>query len=197
MQIRLEDAVPFPGKDVRYLNDQLIRFQLGCPRQPSAYQRFFLGEYSSADEVFPEAPNREAVEHNLASLAKELDAVLALTRERSLREGCAVMSRHDLLSFNRDHFCRPTYLYTNGQAIVSLVQRNPSRFEVVYHPSLQNFNNFDSLSGGLHGDLISAAHVLIASNHEGAEQVAKKRLSIVKIWTLRLRKGVEVDELVL
>ena len=196
MQIRLEDAVPFPTKDVRYLNDQLIRFQLECPRQPSAYQRFFMGECSSADEVFPEAPNREAVEYNLGSLAKQLDAALALMRERPYREGCAVMSRQGLLSFNLDHFCRPTYLYTNGQAIVSLVQRNPARFEVVYHPSLPHFNEFDSEYGGLPG-LISAEHVLIARSFEGAEQIAKKRLSIVKTWTLRLRKGVELDELVL
>jgi hypothetical protein len=125
----LEDAVPFPAKDVRYLNDQLIRFQLDCACQPSAYQWFFMGEYSSADEVFPEAPNRKAVEHNLTSLAKELDALLGLTRERPFRKGCAVMSRRDLLSLNLDHFCRPTYLDTNGKAVVSLVQRNPARFE--------------------------------------------------------------------
>jgi hypothetical protein len=197
LQVRLKDAVPFPTKDVLYLNDQLIRFQLGCPRQPSKYQRFFMGEYSSPDEVFPEAPNRKAVEHNLASLAKTLDAALALTREWPFDEGGCVMSRQDLLSFNIDHFCRPTYLYTNGQAIVSLVQRNPARFEVVYHPSLRYFNEFDSEFGGLLGDLISAEHVAFASSYGDAEQVAQERLSTVKTWKLRLRKGVELDELVL
>lgn len=193
MQIRLEEAVPFPAKDVLYLNDQLIRFRLECPRLPSAYQRFFMGEFSSADEVLPEAPNREAVEYNLASLAKALDAALALTRDRPFGEGCAVMSRQDLLSLNLDHFCRPTCLYTNGQAIVSLVQRNPARFEVVYHPSLWHFNGFGSHCGGL----ISAEHVRIASSYEDAERIAQKRLSKVKTWTLRLRKGVELDVLVL
>jgi hypothetical protein len=73
------------------------------------------------------------------------------------------------------------------------VQRNPARFELVYHPWLRDFNEF----GGLQGDLISAEHVLVASSFHGAEQVAKKRLSVVKTWTLRLRKGVELDELVL
>ena len=50
-------------------------------------------------------------------------------REGHFVEGTAIISRRDLMSFNIDHFCRPTYLYTNGQAIVSLVRRNQDRFE--------------------------------------------------------------------
>jgi hypothetical protein len=175
----LEDAVPFPVRDVLYLNDQLIRFQLESNRAPSPYQRFFMGEYSSADEVFPDDPNREAVEYNLASLAKALDAALA---------GAAGMSRRDVLSLNIDHHCRPTYLYTNGQAVVSVVLRNPARFEAVYHRSLRCFNAFDSS--------FRAQDVLMAANFEDAQRAAVERLAAVETWSLGVRKGVELDEVV-
>ncbi len=194
MQIRLEDAVPFQAENVIYLNDQLIRFQLECPRRPSAYQRFFMGEYFSAHEVFPEAPNRKAIEYNLASLAKTLDASLATLRDVFLDAGGALMSRRDLLSFYIDHFCRPTFLYTNGQAIVSVVQRNPARCEVVYHPSLRYFNEFDSDYGGI-ADPISVENLLFASSLEDAERVARERLGHPETWVLRLRKGAELSEL--
>ena len=44
----------------------------------------------------------------MARLARALDAGLARMRERHLVDGTAIRSRRDLMSFNIDHFCRPT-----------------------------------------------------------------------------------------
>ena len=192
MQIRLEDAIPFQATDVLYLNDQLIRFQLECPRRPAAYQRYFMCEYSSAENVSP-----GTADHNLASLTKKLDVAFALLQDRPFVGDWAITSRKDLLSFYIDHFCRPVYLYTNGQAIVSLVPRNATRFEVVYHPSLHDFNGFDSEFEQLSGVPISTEHVRIANTFEAAEQDAIARLSILKTRVFCLHKGDELDALVL
>ena len=193
MQIRLEDSFEFPASDIRYFNDQLVRFRLESPRKPSTYHRFFLGEYSSADEVFPAAHDRKAVEYNLALFAKMLDAGLASMRERQFVEGTAI-SRRDLMSFNIDHFCRPTYLYTNGQAIVSLVRRNQDRFELAYHPSLPDFRRF---GGDYEFGLIEPDNVQIATTFDDAEQLARERLLTVVTYALRLQAGAELGELVL
>lgn len=195
MQIRLEDSVKFPATDVRYFNDQLVRFRLESPRKPSTYHRFFLGEYSSADKVFPEARNRKAVEYNLASFARALDAGLVRMRERHFVEGTDIISRRDLMSFNIDHFCRPTYLYTNGQAIVSLVTRNQDRFELAYHPSVPAFCRFGN--DYEIDTLIEPDNVQIATSLDDAERAAQERLFTVETYRLRVQRGPEVDELVL
>ena len=195
MQIRLEDSFEFPTRDVRYLNDHLLRFRLERPREPSAYHRFFLGEYSSADELFPEAPNQKAVEYNLASFAKELDAGLVRTRDCHFVEGTAIRSRRDLMAFNVDHYCNPTYLYTNGQAIISLVMRNQDRFELAYHPRLPAFCRFNSDYGV--GILIVPDNVRSATSFDDAERMAQEVLSRVATYTLRVQKGLELGELML
>lgn len=195
LQIRVEDSVEFPASDVQYLNDHLLRFRLVSTRDASTYHRFFLGEYSSADKLFPGAPDRKAVEYNLASLAKALDAGLARMRERPFVEGTAIRSRQDLMTFNVDHFCRPTYLYTNGQANVSLVKRNQDRFELAYHPSLRDFWTFGS--DYEIGILIEPDNVQVARSFEGAERLAQERLFKVATYTLRVQTGTELDQLVL
>ena len=194
MQIRLEDSVEFPAIDVRYFNDQLIRFRLESPRALSDNHRFFLGEISSTDKLFPEASNRKAVEYNLASFAKALDAGLVRMRERQFGEGTAIRSRRDLMAFNIDHFCRPTYLYTNGQAIVSLVRRNQDRFELAYHPSLPTFCRFGK---DYDFGLIEPDNVQIATSFDEAERVAQERVFTVATYTLRVQAGPELGELVL
>jgi hypothetical protein len=196
VQIRLEDAFEVQTKHACYLNDQAIRFQLERPREPSTYQRFFMGEYSSVDDVFPKAPDRKAVESDLVATAKTLDAALARMRGCPFGESGTIASRQDLLSFNIDHFCRPGYLYTNGQDLVSLVQRNKARFEVVYHRSLWDFRQFNS-DYGWSGGLIEPECAVIVGTFEDAERAALERLAQVKTIAIRARKASEVCELLL
>ena len=195
MRIRLEDAIAFPAKDVVFINDQLIRFKLAISRQSSAYQKFLLGEYSSPNQIFPSAPNREGVEYNLASITKELDVGFAGMRDKPLGASGILRSRRDFLLFNIDHFCHPTYVYTNGQAIVSVVRRDDRRFEIVHHRSLSDFNGFDSEYD--QPDFISADKVTIAASFRDAEWDARQKLSTVKTREFRMRKGGELDHLIL
>ncbi len=118
MRIGLDDSDALPAKNIIYLNDQLIRFQFKQARQPSPYQEFFTGIYSSPSQVLPKAPNREAIESNLNSLAHMLEVHCRICEEPFGERG-VIESRLDLLLLQIDHFCRTDYLYTNGQAIVS------------------------------------------------------------------------------
>ena len=195
MQIRLADAVSLPTQAVEYLSDHIIRFQLECWRQPSAYQRFFLDDHSSPDEFLPTAPNRAGVQHNLTALAARLDMALPQMRDRPFGERSAILSRSDFLMLQIDHFCRPTYLYTNGQALVSLVQRRGTTFEVGYHRSLAAFLDFCSESSA-HA-FLEAEDLQIAGSLEDAEKAARARLSTVQTWTLNLRRGIEIEQLVM
>jgi hypothetical protein len=194
VQIKLEDSVGFPTCDVQYLNDQLLRFRLVSPRTPGAYHRFFLGEYSSADQLFPDAPNRKAIDYNLATLAKVLDAGLARMRDRHFVEGAFLTSRRDFLEMNIDHFCRPALLYTNGQAVVSLVRRNQGRFELAYHPSLSAFCRFGS---DYEFGILDANQIKFATTFDDAERSTHERLSHVATYALRVQTESELDELVL
>jgi hypothetical protein len=102
--------------------------------------RFFLRGQLSADGCFLTVQNRKALESNLASLAKKLDAALARVSGHLVFQG--IVSRRDLLIFNMDHFCRPAYVYSNHKAAVSIVPRDQNRFEVAYHRSLSHFREF-------------------------------------------------------
>lgn len=195
MRIRLEDCIDFPASEVTYLNDRLVRFRLASPRKPSEYQQFFLTENASINDVFPEAPNRKAVAYNLASLARLLDAGLARAGDLAFAVGAAIGSRRDLLAFNIDHFCRPAYLYTNGQAVASLVQRSQSRFELACHPSLSSYKQFNSWHTV--NDLIQPENLQLVSSMDQAERVVAEVLSAVETYSLRARKGVDLAEVVL
>lgn len=190
MQPEIEEAIGLEVQGIQYLPNKLIRFELKSEGKISEYMRFFLGEQLSADGRFPAVQNRKALDSNLASLAKKLDASLARMSGHLGFEH--IVSRRDLLVFNMDHFCRPACIYSNGQTAVTIVPRERNRFEVAYHGSLSHFREF--LSDFSWPDcLIHPAGVSIEAGFEKAERVALKLLT----WTIRLRNGAEIEEVTL
>jgi hypothetical protein len=144
--------------------------------------------------VFPDAPNRRAVLYNLATWANNLDGALVRMKKSPSHSRTPFESRDDVMSFNIDHFCRPNCLYTNCQAVVSIVARDPNRFEGVYHSCLSSFLRFNS---GLPEALIEPEHVWTAQSPEEAETIAAEQLSTIRTQTLRMHKDEQVDKLVL
>jgi len=121
--------------DIEHLGDALIRFRLARPRPPSGYEQC-LGEPAGPAAQFP-----SVVEH-ARRVRQRFEETLAEQRESPLLRSAGVESVSDLLRFNEDHFCRPDWLYTNGQSIASVVKRPPETFETILHPSLADFLNF-------------------------------------------------------
>jgi hypothetical protein len=50
-RLQIEDCVSYEVKDVVYLTDYLIRFQLTKPRRISEYEEFVLQERSDIDSL--------------------------------------------------------------------------------------------------------------------------------------------------
>jgi hypothetical protein len=191
VQTTIEAAIGVEITQLRDLPNKLFCFKLAAPRETSKYLRFFLGEFDSPDQLLVRQQNREALESNLASLARKLDAAVEGMHSHPLL-GSVELSRRDVLFFNVNHYCRPTLLYTNGRAAVSVVRRSQNRFEVVRHRSLSFFKTFLS-DFGWTDCLIGPEEISIAHDFESAERLAREFLT----RTLRMRKGASIEQVTL
>ena len=190
MRIELEDILDDPGaaRDVAHLGDALIRFRFAAPRPPSPYHRYLLHNGRDPATILPSAPNRGAVAHNLEQIRTALRDAFASQRTRPLLSRAGVASPADYLRFCVDHFCEPRWLYVNGQAAVSVVDRR-GVFEAIVHRSLDDYLGFASSYGpwpaldGMRGARFS--------QFAAAEAWIGQQLSHVRIEPLSLRRGGE------
>ncbi len=83
MKLDVDDCCDLPTSDAVHLSDHLIRFRFQRPRAVSQNLRFILEEGHSIATLFPDAPNRSAVEHNLGELRKSLDRAYEREREKN------------------------------------------------------------------------------------------------------------------
>jgi hypothetical protein len=141
MRIELEDILDAPCRDAAHLGDLLIRFRFAQPREPSPYHRFLLQNGRDPRTILPDAPNRAAIAHNLDQIRTALGTAFEAQRSRPLLMRAGVASPADYLRFCADHFCIPLWLYTNGQALASLVDRG-GVFEAIVHPSVHDYLGF-------------------------------------------------------
>jgi hypothetical protein len=141
VRLDVNDCCDLPTSDAIHLSDYLVRFRFQRPREPSQNLGFIL-ESRPIATLFPDAPNRAAVEHNVRELQKALDD--AYERERSRMLSYQVLSSRDYALFNIEHHCNPALLYTNGQAVATLVERAERGFEVAFHRELRGFLAFCS-----------------------------------------------------
>jgi hypothetical protein len=140
MKLDFEDCCQIPSSDVVHLSDHLIRFRFQRPRDLSQNLRFLVEGEGSIEKLFPDAANRAAVEHNVRAFQKALDA--SFERERANLRSLQVLSARDYAEFNVQHHCRPSLIYTNGQAAATVVERPASGFEVALHAVLRKFLAF-------------------------------------------------------
>ena len=192
MRIELEDILDeeISPIDVHHLGDALIRFRLEQQRLPSPYHRFLLERDSATATLLPDAPNRSAVEHNLEAIRRQLaEALVVEQRDRPLLRAAGVETVDELLRFNADHFCRPDWLYTNGQMLATVVSRSPAIFEVIVHPSLEEFLQF----GWSYGPwpLVEAGRGARFGSHPALESWIGQRLSRLVVKCLGVARGDE------
>jgi hypothetical protein len=148
MRIELEDALDpdVPVRDVHHLGDTVVRFRLAQPLPLSPYQQFLLDGRSDVAALVPSAPNRAAVEQLLDGARTALTEGFQAQRGSALVRRAGVTGAIDFLRFCIDHFCRPTCLYTNASAVVSVFERG-GILEAIPHPSLKEYLRFGSEYG--------------------------------------------------
>jgi hypothetical protein len=85
-----------------------------------------------------------------------------------------------------DHYCRPQWLYTNGQAAYSLVERRGPRYEVARLPSLGSLHEFRTLHVRT---LLDPREVAEFGHQDGAETYVLERLSRLEVRAVPVRSG--------
>jgi hypothetical protein len=190
MRIELADALAadVPATDIHPLGDTVVRFRLARPRPLSPYQQFLLDGGTDVATLHPDAPNRAAVQQLLDLARAGLAEAWTAQRGSFLVRGAGVTDEIGFLRFCVDHFCRPTWLYTNASAVVSVFER-AGILEALPHPSLKRYLGF----GGEYGPPPIPATVLgdRFASRDAAETWIVPRLAQLPTRTIPLLKGDE------
>lgn len=170
------------------LDDCSVRFAYPQPREVPACWAMVLDPEPELGRLLPDAPDRAAV----ASLLEGLRYALVESFERG--RGSALFATagiddpagwRDVLL---DHYCRPKWLYTNGQVVYSLVERPGPRYELARLPSLASLHEFRTLYVR---ELPDPREVMEFGHEDGAETHVLGRLAEVQVRTLPLVRGKE------
>ena len=189
-QLKIEDCVSYEVNGVLHLTEYLIRFQLVRPRKISEYVEFVLDGRSDVDELFPEAPNREAVLYNVNAVKKNLENIFFRIKKSWFARTYNIQSAGDFLKFSVDHTSHPTYIFTNGQRFISLVIRN-ERFEIV-----QQSMRLSMPEQEVH-ELIDPDLAKSFSSYSAAETAIRKYLSELQFVSVLIGDGSHQETMLL
>jgi hypothetical protein len=144
VRIQLEDALDpaIEARDTTHLGDTLVRFRLVRPLDLAPGLEFVRDGRRDVDALFPSAPNRPAVQQLLDRARAAVAEGWKAQQGSALLRQAGARSERDYLAFCEDHFCRPSWLYTNGSGLVSLVERGPA-LEALPHGSLKDYRRFN------------------------------------------------------
>ena len=184
--------VPFEA--LLALDEGSVRFAYPQPLEVPLCWAMVLDDEPALGKLLPDVPNRPAV----ASLFEGLRYALYESFERG--RGSALFATagieepggwRDVLL---DHYCRPKWLYTNGQVVFSLVERPGPRYEVAKLPSLSSLHAFRTVTVR---ELPDPRDVMEFGHLDGAETYVIGRLAEVQVRTLPLVRGKERRTLLL
>jgi hypothetical protein len=211
MRIEIEDIVA-RSVDVVHLTDYLIRFRYASPLASPPYHRALL-EDRGADDIFPGAPNRDGIREQLerertrfvAGFDARLDdcdhrlppdqaATARRARDTILARAC-VHEWRSLVRLNIEHYCRPDFLYTNGQALVTVVRRPHDLLEAVLHTDGQEALEFANEHGPW--PLLDLNWLAQFVNLSALETQVRRHLAKLECSTLSLARGDERRTLLL
>ena len=125
-----------------YLNDFIIRFEYAESVQILKFYDMILTNDRDTSQLFPGAPNREAVEYNFNNAIKGFQTEFNQFDSR-LKRSKKLTSFQDLLQRNVNHVYNPEFVYTNGQQIIT-VQKHADTYELALHRSYSAFIDFFS-----------------------------------------------------
>jgi hypothetical protein len=125
------------------------------------------------------------------AVKKNLDNIFFRIKKSWFARTYNIKSPLDFLRFSIDHKSSPTYLFTNGQTFLSLVVREPQRFEVVSHP-ISMSHPYNELH-----ELIDPETAGCFASYSAAETAIRRRLSVLKFEVVPLGDGNRVETMLL
>lgn len=177
-----------PIESIEPLDGLCVRFCYPQAREVPLHWALVLDAGPDITHLEPETADRQAVATRLEGLR------YALYESFEQGQGCALFETMGITDPARwrdvllDHYCRPQWLYTNGQKAFSLVERAGPRFEVGRLPSLSSLHEFCTLDVRI---LLDPREVADFGHQDGAETHVLEQLSQVEVRMLPLRNGLE------
>jgi len=177
-----------PIETLEPLDGHVVRFCYPRAREVPLHWELVLHDQPDLDRLEPGAPDREAVADQLAGLRHALLESFEQGQGSALFATMGIVEPGQWRDVLVDHFCRPAWLYTNGQELYSMVEREGPRFEVARLPSLDSLHDFRSL----HTRTLADPRDVVEFGHrEGAETYVLGCLAEVKVRALPLRSGAD------
>lgn len=198
MQIEIDDifdTAKIPVADVARLGDHLLRFRLASPRQPTVYHRLFLDGGTDARSILPDAPNREGIQLNFDNMSRLYRESFEEHKDSRLAVHAGVSSPEDLLRLNVAHFCQPHALYTNGQAIVTMVLHAGGVVSAAPHRTMREGIAFSSEYEPL--TCLETSRIQVFGDRQAAETWIQSELSTLEVRGIPMRRGEERRTLLL
>jgi hypothetical protein len=177
-----------PFEELQALDDCSVRFAYPQPREVPACWSMVLDPAPALERLLPDAPDRSAVGNLLEGLRHALLESFERGRGSALFATAGIDDPAGWRDVLLDHYCRPRWLYTNGQALYSLVERQGPRYELARLPSLASLHDFRTL---YLRDLPDPREVMEFGHLDGAETHVLGRLAEVQVRTLPLVSGKE------
>ena len=168
------------------LDDCSVRFAYPQPREVPLHWTMVLEPEPKLHRLEPGAPNREAVASLLEGLRHALLESFEHGRGSALFATAGIDDPIGWRDVLLDHYCRPKWLYTNGQALFSLVERPGPRYELARLPSLASLHEFRTLYVR---ELPDPRDVMEFGHEGGAETHVLGRLAEVQVRALPLVRG--------
>jgi hypothetical protein len=123
--------------DVDAIGLLLVAYRPRHQPRPNRLHQEMQKSKPDASKLFPEAPNREAVEHNLRASIRTFEE--ALPGFAQFEAGHRLLRWQDLLRLNLQHTTSAERHFTNGQSIVTRLKLEDGRFSVALHENLEGF----------------------------------------------------------
>ncbi len=175
-----------PIESLESLDGHTVRFCYPRGREVPLHWEMVLADEPDLDRLEPEAPNRKAIGDLLEGLRHALYESFEQGQGSALFETMGIVEPGQWRDVLVDHFCRPMWLYTNGQEVFSVVERMGPRFEVARLPSLGSLHEFRTLYVRTLPDPRDVAEF---GHRDGAESYVLGQLALVKVKAIPLRQG--------
>ncbi len=175
-----------PIESMEVLDGHSVRFCYPRGREVPLHWDLVLLDRPDVSRLEPDAPNRTAVADLLEGLRYTLYESFERGQGSALFETMGIVEPGQWRDVLVDHYCRPMWLYTNGQQVYSLVERMGPRFEVARLPSVESLYEFRTLHVRALPDPRDFAEF---GHRDGAETFVFDRLARLEVRTLPLHQG--------
>lgn len=175
-----------PFENLEALDEYAVRFSYPRGREVPLHWEMVFDERPDLELLEPDAPNREAVDNQLAGLRYAVVESFEQGRGSALFTTAGIDDAAQWRDLLVDIYCRPQALYTNTQRTFAILELPGPRFRVAELPSLQSLHEFRTLYVRTFPD----PHQIVDFGHlDAAEVYVTDQLSQLKMRALPLRKG--------